>query len=189
MSNPHLPACQTSRTKLIPHSVIIISAVRVWLVARGQWDPDGSWAYNPMMCVENAEIAATLVALSVPALKPVFGNLFAHLTEYTSSHTRSRSTKMPSLGHSKTVGSGAVSSNRDSKRLINWSKIGKDDYEMMPSEISVSGDIRGASRASDHSGEVRRGARSPGIRVTNEVTINRAHDSDVRVGKPGSRES
>ncbi|KAJ5706061.1 hypothetical protein N7536_001750 [Penicillium majusculum] len=169
--------------------VIIISAVRVWLVARGQWDPDGSWAYNPMMCVENAEIAATLVALSVPALKPVFGNLFAHLTEYTSSHTRSRSTKMPSLGHSKTVGSGAVSSNRDSKRLINWSKIGKDDYEMMPSEISVSGDIRGASRASDHSGEVDRGARSPGIRVTNEVTINRAHDSDVRVGKPGSRES
>ncbi|KAJ5869537.1 hypothetical protein N7455_004478 [Penicillium solitum] len=169
--------------------VIIISAVRVWLVARGQWDPDGSWAYNPMMCVENAEIAATLVALSVPALKPVFGNLFAHLTEYTSSHTRSRSTKMPSLGHSKTVGSGAVSSNRDSKRLINWSKIGKDDYEMMPSEISVSGDIRGASRASDHSGDVDRGARSPGIRVTNEVTINRAHDSGVGVGKPGSRES
>lgn len=189
MSNPHLPACQTSRTKLIPHSVIIISAVRVWLVARGQWDPDSSWAYNPMMCVENAEIAATLVALSVPALKPVFGNLFAHLTEYTSSHTRSRSTKMPSLGHSKTVGSGAVSSNRDSKRLINWSKIGKDDYEMMPSEISVSGDIRGASRASDHSGDVDRGARSPGIRVTNEVTINRAHDSGVGVGKPGSRES
>ncbi|CAI7635309.1 unnamed protein product [Penicillium palitans] len=168
--------------------VIIISAIRVWLVARGQWDPDGSWAYNPMMCVENAEIAATLVALSVPALKPVFGNLFAHLTEYTSSHTRSRSTKMPSLGHSKTIGSGAVSSTRDSKRLINWSKIGKDDYEMMPSEISVSRDIRGASRASDHSGEVESGARSPGIRVTNEVTINRGHDGDVKVEKPKSRE-
>ncbi|KAF7519245.1 hypothetical protein PCG10_010107 [Penicillium crustosum] len=166
--------------------VIIISAIRVWLVARGQWDPDGSWAYNPMMCVESAEIAATLVALSVPALKPVFGNLFAHLTEYTSSHTRSRSrsTKIPSLGHSKTVGSGAVSSNRDSKRLINWSKIGKDDYEMMPSEISVSRDTRAASRASD---EIERGARSPGIRVTNEVTINRG--SEVRVETPRSRES
>lgn len=82
-----------------------------------------------------------------------------------------------------------MSSNRDSKRLLNWSKIGKDDYEMMPSEISVSGDIRGASRASDHSGDVDRGARSPGIRVTNEVSINRGHDSDVRVEKPGSRES
>lgn len=169
--------------------VIIISAIRVWLVAEGQWDPDGSWAYNPMMCVENAEIAATLVALSVPALKPVFGNLFAHLTEYTSSHTRSRSTKPHSLGHSKTIASGVVSSNRDSKRLINWSKIGKDDYEMMPSETSVSRDIRGASRASDHSAEVESRARSPVIRVTNEVTINRGHDSDVRVEKPGSRES
>ncbi|KAJ5969690.1 hypothetical protein N7501_005938 [Penicillium viridicatum] len=165
--------------------VIIISAIRVWLVAVGQWDPDGSWAYNPMMCVENAEIAATLVALSVPALKPVFGNWFAHLTEYTSSHTRSRSTKLNSLGHSKTIASGAVSSNRDSKRLINWSKIGKDDYEMMPSEISVSRDIRRASRVSDHSGEVERGA-SPGIRVTNEVSINSGQDSDVRVEKPGS---
>ncbi|OQD60665.1 hypothetical protein PENPOL_c021G03932 [Penicillium polonicum] len=165
--------------------VIIISAIRVWLVAVGQWDPDGSWAYNPMMCVENAEIAATLVALSVPALKPVFGNLFAHLTEYTSSHTRSRSTKLNSLGHSKTIASGAVSSNRDNKRLINWSKIGKDDYEMMPSEISVSRDIRRASRASDHSGEVERGA-SPGIRVTNEVSIDSGQDSDVRVEKPGS---
>ncbi|KGO78203.1 hypothetical protein PITC_034180 [Penicillium italicum] len=164
--------------------VIMISAVRVWLVAEGQWDPDGSWAYNPMMCVENAEIAATLVALSVPALKPVFGNLFARLTEYNSSHTRSRSTKVHSLGHSKTVGTGAHSSNRDSKRLINWSKIGKDDYEMMPSEVSLSRAARGGSRGSDHSVEEgRNGSRSPGIRVTNEVNIVRDEEIDVRVTK------
>lgn len=143
------------------------------------------------MCVESAEIAATLVALSVPALKPVFGNLFAHLTEYTSSHTRSRSAKLPSLGHSKTIGSAAVSSNRDSKRLLNWSKIGKDDYEMMPSEVSVSRDVRGGSRGSDHSGEEnkRRGSQSPGIRVTNEVNISRGQERDVGVEKSGSRES
>ncbi|KAJ5355911.1 hypothetical protein N7517_010520 [Penicillium concentricum] len=170
--------------------VIVISAVRVWLVAVGQWNSDGSWAYNPMMCVENAEIAATLVALSVPALKPVFGNLFAHLTEYTSSHTRTRSTKLHSLGHSKTIGSGAVSSNRDSKRLINWSKIGKDDYEMMPSEVSVSRDIRGGSSGSDGSRKEKKkhGSRSPGIRVTNEVNISRGEER-VSVEKPGSRES
>ncbi|KAJ6139925.1 hypothetical protein N7471_006411 [Penicillium samsonianum] len=169
--------------------VIVISSIRVWLVAEGQWNSDGSWAYNPMMCVENAEIAATLVALSVPALKPVFGNLFAHLTEYTSSHTRSRSTKLHSLGHSKTIGSAAISSNRDSKRLINWSKIGKDDYEMMPSEVSVSRDIRGGSRGSDRSGEEEKnnGSQSPGIRVTNEVNISRGQED--RVEKPGSRES
>ncbi|CAG8020390.1 unnamed protein product [Penicillium nalgiovense] len=172
--------------------VIVISAIRVWLVAEGQWRSDGSWAYNPMMCVESAEIAATLVALSVPALKPVFGNLFAHLTEYTSSHTRSRSTKLHSLGHSKTIGSGAVSSNRDSKRLLNWSKIGKDDYEMMPSEVSVSRDVRGGSRGSDHSGgeeNRKHGSRSPGIRVTNEVDISREQERDVGVEKPGCRES
>lgn len=61
----------------------MISAIRVWLVAAGQWDSDGSWAYNPMLCVESAEIAGTLVALSVPAVKPVLGNLFSHMAEYT----------------------------------------------------------------------------------------------------------
>ncbi|KAJ5807364.1 hypothetical protein N7447_010820 [Penicillium robsamsonii] len=169
--------------------VIVISVVRVWLVAVGQWDSDGSWAYNPMMCVENAEIAATLVALSVPALKPVFGSLFAHLTEYTSSHTRTRSTKLHSLGHTKTMGSGAVSNNRDSKRLINWSKIGNDDYEMMPSEVSVSRDISGSSGSGRSREEKRKhGSRSPGIRVTNEVNISREEER-VSVDKPGSRES
>ncbi|KAJ6011358.1 hypothetical protein N7451_002770 [Penicillium sp. IBT 35674x] len=50
--------------------VIVISAVRVWLVVKGEWATDGSWAYNPMLCVENAELAGTLIALSVPAVKP-----------------------------------------------------------------------------------------------------------------------
>ncbi|CAG8196066.1 unnamed protein product [Penicillium salamii] len=163
--------------------VIVISAVRVWLVARGQWEPDGSWAYNPMLCVENAEIAATLVALSVPALKPVFGSLFAHLTEYTSSHTRSRSTKLRShgFGHSKTAASGAASSNRDSKRLINWSKIGKDDYEMMPSQVSVTREVRG------NSSEGREGSISPGIKVTDEINISR--EEDRRPGRAISTET
>ncbi|KAJ5793396.1 uncharacterized protein N7503_009374 [Penicillium pulvis] len=52
--------------------VIVISAVRVWLVVKGEWATDGSWAYNPMLCVENAELAGTLIALSVPAVKPTF---------------------------------------------------------------------------------------------------------------------
>ncbi|CAI7619166.1 unnamed protein product [Penicillium bialowiezense] len=163
--------------------VILISAIRVWLVAKGQWASDGSWAYNPMLCVENAEIAATLVALSVPALKPVFGSLFAHLTEYTSSHTRSRSTKMRShgIGQSKTTASGALSNNRDSKRLINWSKIGKDDYEMMPSEVSVTRDIRGGSSEAERD---REGASSPGIRVTNEIIRFSQAEDGHRSGRP-----
>jgi hypothetical protein len=154
----------------------VISAVRVWLVAIGQWASDGSWAYNPMLCIENAEIAGTLIALSVPALKPVFGNFFAHLTEYTSSHTRSRSRSTKLRSHSKPL-SGVASSNRDNKRLINWSKLGGDDYEMMPSEVSV------GTRDGNHGhgdGASARGVnlKGPGIHVTNIVDITRVESPE-----------
>lgn len=117
-------------------SVIVISAVRVWLVVVGQWAADGSWAYNPMLCVENAEISSTLIALSVPALKPLFGNLFSRLTEYTSSHTHSQSVRGRLRSRSMAM-SGVGSKTRNDKRLLSWSKLGHDDYEMMSSDISV----------------------------------------------------
>ncbi|KAJ5121284.1 uncharacterized protein N7515_009245 [Penicillium bovifimosum] len=168
--------------------VIVISAVRVWLVAAGQWAEDGSWVYNPMMCVENAEIAATLIALSIPALKPVFGNVFSHIAEYTTntrSHTRS--TKLHTRGqHSKTTSSGVASGNWDNKRLLHWSKNGKDEYEMMASEVSVSRDIRGGSSGSARSSEETRAVvPGPGIRVTNEVAISRGQVEEGRVERPG----
>lgn len=59
--------------------VVAISTTRLYLVIVGQWSDDGSWAYNAMLAVENAEIAGTLIALSVPALKPLFVNLFSRL--------------------------------------------------------------------------------------------------------------
>ncbi|CAI7668844.1 unnamed protein product [Penicillium pancosmium] len=159
--------------------VIVISAIRVWLVVKGQWDSDGSWAYNPMLCVENAEVASTLIALSVPALKPVFGNLFAHLTEYTSSHTRSRSAGGRLRTHSKPM-SGVGSNARDDRRLLNWSKNGNDDYEMMPSEVSVSRDAPGTSNP----------YKSPGIKVTNEIDVSRGSErppSSQQTSRPSSR--
>ncbi|KAG7121587.1 hypothetical protein HYQ45_014513 [Verticillium longisporum] len=52
--------------------VIAISSARLALVIQGQWEPDMSWAYNPMLIVEVAEIGATLIALSIPGIKPVF---------------------------------------------------------------------------------------------------------------------
>lgn len=116
-----------------------------------------------MLCIENAEIAGTLIALSVPALKPVFGNIFSQLTEYTSSHTRSRSVRRL-RSRSKPM-SGMGSNTRDDKRLLNWSKLGE-DYEMMPSEVSVT---RDANRSNSTSKE-------PGIRVTNEVNISRGDE-------------
>ncbi|GMF78992.1 unnamed protein product [Aspergillus oryzae] len=139
--------------------VIVISAVRVYFVAVGQWADDGSWAYDPMMVIENAEIAGTLIALSVPALKPVFGNIFTHLTEYTLS-TRNRSNMK---SQSKPT-SGIKSRARDSKRLLSWSKHGYDDYEMMSSETNIppSGPVQSTEPGSP-------GNKSIG--VTTEVSI------------------
>ncbi|GIJ91847.1 hypothetical protein Asppvi_010822 [Aspergillus pseudoviridinutans] len=140
--------------------VIVISAVRVWLVVVGQWASDGSWAYNPMLCVENAEVSSTLIALSVPALKPVFGNVFSHLTEYTVRHTNSRSAGGRLRSQSKPT-SALGSSARDDKRLLNWSGRGHGDYEMMPSEILVARDVHSRESA----------VKRPGIQVKNEVII------------------
>lgn len=54
--------------------VLIISSVRLYLVVKGQWAADGSWYYNPMLILETSEIGGTLLALSVPALKPLLGS-------------------------------------------------------------------------------------------------------------------
>jgi hypothetical protein len=158
--------------------VIVISAVRVWLVVKGQWASDGSWAYNPMLCVENAEIAGTLIALSVPALKPVFGNMFSRLTEYTGSRTRSRSRSNGGRLRSQSKPTSALGTVRDDKRLLNWSKAGQDDYEMMPSEVSVTR-------------ELSKSMKTPGIRVTNEVNITRGEDRSVspQSSRPSSHET
>lgn len=45
----------------------------------GQWKTDESWSYDPLLAVENAKIAATLFAQSVPGLKPLCGSLFAKI--------------------------------------------------------------------------------------------------------------
>ncbi|KAF5022894.1 hypothetical protein F66182_5054 [Fusarium sp. NRRL 66182] len=56
-------------------SVIAISIARLVLVIEGQWQQDMSWAYNPMLAIEVSEIGATLIALSVPGVKPLFDKL------------------------------------------------------------------------------------------------------------------
>ncbi|RJE21942.1 hypothetical protein PHISCL_05717 [Aspergillus sclerotialis] len=146
--------------------VIVISCVRIWLVAEGQWTSDGSWAYNPMMCIENAEIAGTLIALAVPSLKPLFGTLFSHLSGYASGRTRTQTSKL------QTQSKGIGTNNRNSRRLLSRSKI--DEYEMMSSETSIAREVQG-SPASLTSG-------TPGINVTSEINITRGK------GPPNSQE-
>ncbi|OBT54500.1 hypothetical protein VE04_10293 [Pseudogymnoascus sp. 24MN13] len=71
--------------------VIVISCVRLYLVLEGLVAIDISWPYGPMLAIESAEIGATMIALSVPALKPLFGSLF---TKFTNSYeSRSKSTR------------------------------------------------------------------------------------------------
>ncbi|PHH91759.1 hypothetical protein CDD83_10403 [Cordyceps sp. RAO-2017] len=58
---------------LLPGSAVIaISIARLVLVVRGQWESDMSWSYNTLLAVEVSEIGATLIALSVPGIKPAF---------------------------------------------------------------------------------------------------------------------
>jgi hypothetical protein len=93
--------------------VIAISCARMYLVIVGQWQvclvyhfigadmtnviclyvqADQSWSYNSLLTIEVAEIGSTLVALSVPALKPFFGKLFAFLDSTFVSNSGSRTT-------------------------------------------------------------------------------------------------
>ena len=62
---------------LMPGLLVIgISCARMYFVIVGQWEADESWSYDYLLAIEVSEIGATLVALSVPALKPLFGSMF-----------------------------------------------------------------------------------------------------------------
>jgi hypothetical protein len=115
----------------VPTRVIIISCVRIYLVVKGQWVADGSWYYDPMLAIENAEIGGTLIALSVPGLKPLFGSWFAHLTGAESkSQSRSGAVSYPiGLMHGRTQ----LSSGKDviaaSETTIKAHEAGRNDSD------------------------------------------------------------
>ncbi|KAK0301790.1 hypothetical protein LTR82_018120, partial [Friedmanniomyces endolithicus] len=74
--------------------VVAISCTRMYLEIVGQWEVDESWSYDPLLAVEVSEIGSTMVALSIPALKPMFGSLFASFNRTSVSsayYVRSRS--------------------------------------------------------------------------------------------------
>jgi hypothetical protein len=86
--------------------------------------PDQSWSYNSLLTIEVAEIGSTLVALSVPALKPFFAKFFTFLDTTWITNVSSR-----------------AESRRGSKResgfgLVNWRKK-VDSTQSEPSEIAV----------------------------------------------------
>ncbi|KAK1546171.1 hypothetical protein CPAR01_00138 [Colletotrichum paranaense] len=56
--------------------VVAISIARLILVINGQWQPDQSWIYSPLLAIEVSEIGATLIALSIPGFRPLAEELF-----------------------------------------------------------------------------------------------------------------
>ncbi|KAK1973393.1 hypothetical protein LZ30DRAFT_789579 [Colletotrichum cereale] len=56
--------------------VVAISVARLILVINGQWQPDQSWIYSPLLAIEVSEIGATLIALSIPGIRPLATELF-----------------------------------------------------------------------------------------------------------------
>ena len=88
---------------LTPISVCGISIVRVVFVVQGQWNQDESWAYNPMLVIETAEIGGTLIALSVPGLKPLVEEYIFKRVAAASSTGPSGWTKRTAADQSKTA--------------------------------------------------------------------------------------
>ncbi|WDK22804.1 hypothetical protein CGRA01v4_14094 [Colletotrichum graminicola] len=56
--------------------VVAISVARLILVINGQWQPDQSWIYSPLLAIEVSEIGATLVALSIPGIRPLATDIY-----------------------------------------------------------------------------------------------------------------
>ncbi|KAL5614887.1 hypothetical protein BROUX41_004966 [Berkeleyomyces rouxiae] len=86
---------------LLPGVLVIgISITRLVFVIKGQWEADMSWSYNPMLGIEVSEIGATLIALSVPGIKPVFDLLYRRLTSASKvSYASARSRFQPNSQH------------------------------------------------------------------------------------------
>ena len=89
-------------------SVIGISIARLILVVKGQWDADESWTYDPMLAIETSEIGGTLIALSVPGLKPLFDKLLSRRRSDTNASSTFQSGGLGSVSKSvyKATGTG-----------------------------------------------------------------------------------
>ncbi|KFZ01760.1 hypothetical protein V500_00626 [Pseudogymnoascus sp. VKM F-4518 (FW-2643)] len=113
--------------------VLFPSVMYLYLVLEGLVVIDISWLYGPMLAIiESAEIGATIIVLSIPALKPLFGSIFAKFTN--SYESRSNSTRNGNsvalsgrLGHSY-------------KGLKDGSAIGNlNPYQQAASETTIRG--------------------------------------------------
>ncbi|RDL30430.1 Uncharacterized protein BP5553_10308 [Venustampulla echinocandica] len=148
--------------------VIVISCVRLYLVLEGLVAIDISWPYGPMLAIESAEISATMIALSVPALKPLFGSLFAKFTNSYESKSKGNGNSVAlsgRLGHSH-------------KRLKDGGAIGSlNAYQQAASETTIRGGKGNQQTGSDDDLLMGSGPnRDKSVRVTTTVK----HDTSYK---------
>lgn len=135
---------------LMPGVVVIgISVTRLYLCVVGQWATDGSWYYNPQLAIEVAEIGGTLIALSIPGLKPLFALWYESMR--TSVGSTFRRTEEVDL--ERTGPTGGTTKVELSRRKSSWMKDVRELNRVQTSvnaENSITrGSTRGSSRASD----------------------------------------
>ncbi|TGZ79813.1 hypothetical protein EX30DRAFT_308504 [Ascodesmis nigricans] len=183
---------------LLPGVVTIaISITRLYLVYRGGWvNLDGSWYYNPQLAIQNAEMACTMIALSIPGLKPLFGSLFSHIRAPSSGKSTNPLSKPPTGGASgvyglSTIGKGGVTSANVSvgpRRGDGWERAESEtDVEMYAEAVKErrSGEVYGAGMGG---GDARRGLGGLGGIVVGrdfKVEVNRSDDSllELKTGR------
>ncbi|KAL1311556.1 hypothetical protein AAFC00_001675 [Neodothiora populina] len=90
---------------LMPGVMVIgISIARLYLCVVGQWASDGSWYYDPQLVIEVSEVGGTLMALSIPSLKPLFAvwyNTMRSTANSTFRHTEPADVEELALQHSR----------------------------------------------------------------------------------------
>ncbi len=148
--------------------VIGISIARLVLVIQGQWDPDMSWSYNPMLAVEVSEIGATLIALSVPGIKPIFDRWVL------------RKAPGSTAGSGQGIGNGSRSrSGKGSRGTALRTLSLRPTHSMLSSEYT----IKGADDSYREPKDSHSTASTDGIVV--RVDFNLSEDENVRKHKAG----
>jgi hypothetical protein len=126
---------------------------------------DVSWPYGPMLAVESAEIGTTMIALSIPGLKPLFGSMFVRFyTSYGSKSTRQGNT---------IAMNGSLRANAKSSRA--GGGLGSlNPYQRAASETSVSGGNRHLTESDDNLIESLHKKTEYGVRVVTTMAVDKS---------------
>lgn len=145
--------------------VISISCVRLWLCVIGQWRADQSWAYDPQIAIEVAEIGGTIIALSVPGLKALIGTVYDRMRS-TIDHT------YPSTGRGKVTFTRGTADNKNGQG-------GEDQLpRFVPGSLhKAATKARISSRGSDSDDDLLASMGSRDIFVQRDVDIRRSGDT------------